>query len=340
MILMTSIERNGDQKRSLEHKNEKCVGCGICADICPTESIRLGPVLPIARGLVSMDYINLNKDKCALCGLCASACPFDALEFKIDDKDIKDLEAYPKWEHEAKIDDESCIYCGHCVKVCPKDAIFLQKTMPERSEFVIGETEINESKCIYCGMCEDICPAEAITIEPNDINSNNQEIAKGISIDESKCVYCVLCRRICPEDAIKIICTTCMYRDEIEEPEITGTILLDEDECINCGWCQKICPKDAAVVTKPFEGEIYMDENAECKGDSCHACQDVCPCNAVTIVEGKSEINPDLCLLCGACSKVCPQKCIVINREKININNIRSKSWKKRISTLMGESAK
>ncbi len=337
---MAMVERNENEKRSLKHKNEKCVGCGICSDICPTESIRLGPVLPIARGLVNMDYINLNKDKCVLCGLCASACPFDALEFKIDDKNIKELEEYPKWELEAKIDDESCIYCGHCVKVCPKDAIYLQKTMPEISEFMIGETEIDEDKCIYCGMCQEICPADAITIDDNDVNSSNQKIANGITLDESKCVYCGLCRRICPENAIKIICTTCMYRDEIPELEIKGNIVLDEDLCINCGWCQEICPKDAASVTKPFEGEIIMDEETVCKGDSCHACQDVCPCNAVSIVDNKSEINGDLCVLCGACSKACPQNHILINREKMNLNNIRSKSWEKHLSTLIGESSK
>ena len=336
---MASVERNGEQKRSLELKNEKCVGCGICSDICPTESIRLGPVLPIARGLVKMDYINLNKDKCVLCGLCASACPFGALECKIGDKDIKELDEYPKWEHEAKIDEEACIYCGNCTKACPSDAIYMSKIMPERSSLVMGEADIDQEKCIYCGMCEEICPAEAISIESNDLTSSNPEIAKGISIDESKCVYCGLCKRICPEDAVRVVCTTCMYRDDIPEPEIKGDIVLDEETCINCGWCQEICPTDAAVVTKPFEGEIYLDEDAECKGDSCHACQDVCPCNAVSIVDNKSTINPDLCVLCGACKKACPQKGIFIKREKINLNNIRSKSWKKRISTLMDENA-
>ncbi len=41
-----------------------------------------------------MDYINMDKNKCVLCGLCASACPFDALECKIDDQNIKEMDAY------------------------------------------------------------------------------------------------------------------------------------------------------------------------------------------------------------------------------------------------------
>ena len=57
---MSAVERIGDQKRSLKYINEKCVGCGICVDICPTESLGLGPVLPIARGLVDMDYVNVH----------------------------------------------------------------------------------------------------------------------------------------------------------------------------------------------------------------------------------------------------------------------------------------
>lgn len=94
---MTSIRRDEEETRCLTHINDKCVGCGICTSICPTESIKNRPVLPIARGIVDMDYININKNSCCLCGLCASACPFDALEFEINDKNIKEIEEYPKW---------------------------------------------------------------------------------------------------------------------------------------------------------------------------------------------------------------------------------------------------
>jgi 4Fe-4S ferredoxin len=87
---MASITRDGEQNRSLTHINDKCVGCGICTSICPTESIKNGPVLPIARGLVDMDYININNDNCCLCGLCAVVCPFNALNFEVNGKNIND----------------------------------------------------------------------------------------------------------------------------------------------------------------------------------------------------------------------------------------------------------
>jgi 4Fe-4S ferredoxin len=63
-------------------------------------------------------------------------------------------------------------------------------------------------------------------------------------------------------------------------------------------------PGDAASVVKPFEGEVIMD-TTECKGESCHACMDVCPCNAASLVDGKSAIEEKFCILCGACSNVC-----------------------------------
>jgi|GEM_PF-5505769 len=43
---MTIVERVGYDKRSLDYLSKKCVGCGMCTDICPTEALKLGPVLP------------------------------------------------------------------------------------------------------------------------------------------------------------------------------------------------------------------------------------------------------------------------------------------------------
>lgn len=332
---MSSVVREGKENRSLTHKNEKCVGCGICSDICPTTAIKLGPILPIARGLIKMDYITINQDKCCLCGLCASSCPFDALEFNINGDNIREMYNYPKWTHDAQIDAETCIYCGRCSTACPRDAIFLNRSLPEVEKLVRGETEVDQETCIQCGVCEEMCPADAITMERNDINSSNPTIASSVNIDESKCIFCSVCKRACPVDAIKIVCTTCMERDEIKDPKITGDIILDDNLCIKCGWCQEVCPVEAAVVIKPFEGDIFLRDDFTCKGDSCHACADVCPCNAISIVEGKSCINPSFCTLCGACTKACPQEGIVLKRKNMNLENVRSKSWTKKFAGLL-----
>jgi 4Fe-4S ferredoxin len=236
---MSTVERDGNEKRSLDYISDKCVGCGICTEICPTESLKLGPVLPIARGLVDMDYLNVNGKNCVLCGLCASSCPFGALEFRINDENIKDLDAYPNWSHNASIDDEECLYCKACETACPQDAITIKRELPDRSKLVTGEINIDKDKCIYCVICEELCPPQAIDM------TVKEQMERDIKVDEDKCVYCLVCKRACPVDAIKAVCTSCSYGDyrlNPEDAEIKGRSILQEDLCVNCGWCQEICP--------------------------------------------------------------------------------------------------
>lgn len=42
-----------------------------------------------------------------------------------------------------------------------------------------------------------------------------------------------------------------------------------------------------------------------CKG--CGACVEACPSGALSLVDGKSTVNADVCILCGYCSPVCPE---------------------------------
>ena len=333
---MFDVEREGVEHRKLSYKDVNCVGCGICSEVCPTSSLRLGPVVPIARGLIEMDLVSCNGDSCVLCGLCSVACPFDALTLTIDGQSIKDMDAYPSWETESDVNDDDCIYCGRCYDICPRDSILFERKLPNPADLVRGEIEINKDKCIYCSFCADMCPAGAITIK-NIPTSSNDLLNNSIEVDFSKCIFCGVCKRICPEDAIKQICSTCMLRDEIEVPEITGKTFISEESCVNCSWCSEICPVDAIAITKPFNGTLELIENEEkvCKGDSCHACQDVCPCNAVEIVDGKSVTNLDFCNLCGACVGACPQDIRVLTRTAMNLTNINSESWSEILNSLL-----
>lgn len=88
---MASAHREGQDNREVIHHNDICVGCGICSDICPTNALNLGPILPIARGIVDMDYIRMDENKCVVCGLCSFACPFNAMEFKINNLAAKKI---------------------------------------------------------------------------------------------------------------------------------------------------------------------------------------------------------------------------------------------------------
>ena len=89
---MFTVKRTGDETRVLTYKDDNCVACGICTNVCPTTSLRLGPVVPIARGLIEMDYLSINSNTCVLCGLCSIACPFDSLSLTLDGEEIKELE--------------------------------------------------------------------------------------------------------------------------------------------------------------------------------------------------------------------------------------------------------
>ena len=333
---MFNIERNGEEHRCLEYKDKNCVGCGICVNVCPSDSLRLGPIVPIARGLIEMDLVSVNSDTCVFCGLCSAACPFDALSLTIDGSEIKQLDSYPSWDVEKKIDEDDCIYCGRCYSICPQDSIIFRRNLPNPVDLVRGEINIDEEQCIYCSFCAEMCPAEAITVK-NIPTSSNDVLNNSIDVDLSKCIFCGICKRICPENAIKQVCSTCMLREEIEVPEITGEAFISERSCVSCSWCSETCPVDAITITKPFEGNLELiefDENV-CKGDSCHACQDVCPCNAVTIVDGKSVTNLDFCNLCGACVTACPQDIRVLSRTSMKLENINSESWNEILNTLL-----
>ncbi len=57
---------------AVEIDHEKCIGCGLCAEICPGCSLMLDE----NKHPVSKDPEQLN---CAACGACAGICPEEAI---------------------------------------------------------------------------------------------------------------------------------------------------------------------------------------------------------------------------------------------------------------------
>ncbi len=58
---------------SIELDEEKCIDCGACVSLCPTEALKLA----------DDDYsLLLNEEECVYCRACVPACPVDALSLK------------------------------------------------------------------------------------------------------------------------------------------------------------------------------------------------------------------------------------------------------------------
>lgn len=65
---------------------------------------------------------------------------------------------------------------------------------------------------------------------------------------------------------------------------------------------------DFACNACPSESYYVTDA---CEGCLANPCSNVCPKDAIKIVNGKSIINQELCINCGRCQDICPYKAIV-----------------------------
>ena len=116
----------GNYRRKID--SDKCIGCGECADSCPTEAIQ--------------EYNNtyiVNPNLCIGCGACDDTCPVAAIE------EGTLIVVPPVYSPE-------CIACGACEATCPTNAISVDET-----------AVINPNLCSGCRDCVDVCPAGVIS---------------------------------------------------------------------------------------------------------------------------------------------------------------------------------
>ena len=50
-------------------------------------------------------------------------------------------------------------------------------------------------------------------------------------------------------------------------------------------------------------GTFFRVDRSVCTG--CGDCEEVCPVDAIEIIDGKSHIDPEKCIGCGFCQGVC-----------------------------------
>jgi Pyruvate/2-oxoacid:ferredoxin oxidoreductase delta subunit len=88
-----------------------------------------------------------------------------------------------------------------------------------------------------------------------------------------------------------------------------------------CNCCGHYCWNVGIIKRRKIPRDALMDvyflrktEAEECIG--CGACESVCPVDAVSIIDGKAEVDLNWCIGCGVCAVRCPSAAISIERRK------------------------
>ena len=66
---------------------------------------------------------------------------------------------------------------------------------------------------------------------------------------------------------------------------------------------------DSACDECPIDG-IYV--TPACRGCMVHSCKEVCPKDAITIVNHRATVDKDKCIECGKCTQACPYSAIIL----------------------------
>ena len=145
---------------------------------------------------------------------------------------------------------------------------------------------------------------------------------------QKECVWGCLgfgdCERVCPFGAIKM--------------SNEGLPVVDKDKCKACNKCVLVCPKSLFTLV-PITHPVYPVRNFDptkttgisngvyiaCSSHdlgkdviavcsvgciACRKCEQVCPVDAIHVIDNLAVIDYDKCTSCGKCVEVCPTKCI------------------------------
>lgn len=132
---------------------EACIGCGLCAEVCPPHCIAF--YQRDGSSDVNTPYVDPRISGCTLCGNCMEVCPTEALT--VTPRDEIDMGI-------AQIDRVACYpwvdkgVCGACATICPlgDEAIGF--------DFANMYRPVVKDGCVGCGLCVEVCPHPSLPV--------------------------------------------------------------------------------------------------------------------------------------------------------------------------------
>ncbi len=157
------------------HVNDwnKCIGCGTCGEICPTEAITMVERLdlPKVAGQHQQRPV-IDYGRCCFCGLCVDTCTTESLkmtkEYIFADSDPDSFKLMPeeKWQGE---DVELAYVKTETTDLLDLERVHMTHIEPEERsksyiEVVRGyskeQARQEAARCVECGVCTASCPVQ------------------------------------------------------------------------------------------------------------------------------------------------------------------------------------
>ncbi|MCC8190218.1 MAG: 4Fe-4S dicluster domain-containing protein [Planctomycetes bacterium] len=244
------------------HIDEKCLRCGACSRVCPSDCI-------------DVTGKSIDNERCIRCMNCLSACRTASIRFGRDSMARNDTAI--DLGKRRFLQRGSMAAAGVMIFGAAAGAPLARMLQPGNDEKCIlppgaGTPDQFSLRCTSCQLCVAVCPTKII--KPALYRYGSVRVDFGM---DNICEYgCTECNQVCPTGALQSL--------TLDEKRLTriGLASFNARHCRvlqkreHCGFCFHGCPT-GAITLRPINGGLEIPQlNPElCIG--CGGCQADCP---------------------------------------------------------------